>query len=81
VLKYHKHTHGVVMGGANRRAEAERLIKGVRLIHWSNTGNTGQTLVKHWSNTGQTLVKHWSNTGQTLVKHWSNEGAPVVASK
>ena len=30
VLKYHKHTHGVVMGGANRRAEAERLVKGVR---------------------------------------------------
>jgi hypothetical protein len=32
VLKYHKHTHGVVMGGANRRAEAEKLVKGVNTI-------------------------------------------------
>jgi hypothetical protein len=31
-LKYHKHTHGVVMGGANRRAEAEKLVKGVNFI-------------------------------------------------
>ena len=31
-LKYHKHTHGVVMGGANRRAEAEKLVKGVNLL-------------------------------------------------
>lgn len=31
-LKYHKHTHGVVMGGANRRAEADKLIKGVNLL-------------------------------------------------
>jgi ATP-dependent RNA helicase DDX18/HAS1 len=31
-LKYHKHTHGVIMGGANRRAEAERLVKGVNLL-------------------------------------------------
>lgn len=31
-LKFHKHTHGVVMGGANRRAEAEKLIKGVNFV-------------------------------------------------
>ena len=28
-----------------------RLVRLVR--HWSNTGQTSQTLVKHWSNTGQ----------------------------
>ena len=31
-LKYHKHTHGVIMGGANRRAEADKLVKGVNLL-------------------------------------------------
>jgi len=31
-LKYQRHTHGVVMGGANRRAEAEKLEKGVNLL-------------------------------------------------
>ncbi|EKX47176.1 hypothetical protein GUITHDRAFT_157674 [Guillardia theta CCMP2712] len=31
-MKYHNHTHGVVMGGANRRAEAEKLVKGVNLL-------------------------------------------------
>jgi ATP-dependent RNA helicase DDX18/HAS1 len=32
LMKYHSQTHGLVMGGANRRAEAERLIKGVNLL-------------------------------------------------
>ncbi|KAI9293133.1 DEAD-domain-containing protein [Neoconidiobolus thromboides FSU 785] len=32
LLKYHSHTFGIVMGGANRRAEVEKLIKGVNLI-------------------------------------------------
>ena len=32
LMKYHSQTHGVVMGGANRRAEAEKLIKGVNLL-------------------------------------------------
>lgn len=31
-LKHHSQTHGIVMGGANRRMEAERLIKGVNLL-------------------------------------------------
>ena len=31
-LKYHKHTHGIIMGGANRRAEAEKLVKGVNFL-------------------------------------------------
>eukprot|EP00118_Oscarella_pearsei_P001888 m.8803 g.8803 ORF g.8803 m.8803 type:complete len:571 (+) comp20867_c0_seq1:44-1756(+) len=32
LLKYHHQTFGLVMGGANRRAEAERLQKGVNVI-------------------------------------------------
>ena len=28
----HSQTHGLVMGGANRRAEAEKLVKGVNLL-------------------------------------------------
>ncbi|KAI3638732.1 hypothetical protein MIR68_003230 [Amoeboaphelidium protococcarum] len=32
VLKYHSQTFGIVMGGANRRAEADKLAKGVNLL-------------------------------------------------
>ena len=32
VMKHHTQTHGMVMGGANRRTEAERLVKGVNLL-------------------------------------------------
>ncbi|KAI8812086.1 P-loop containing nucleoside triphosphate hydrolase protein [Cladochytrium replicatum] len=32
LFKYHNHTYGIVMGGADRKAEAEKLAKGVNLI-------------------------------------------------
>ena len=32
LMKNHSQTHGLIMGGANRRTEAERLIKGVNMI-------------------------------------------------
>lgn len=32
LMKFHRQTHGIVMGGANRRAEAEKLTKGVNLL-------------------------------------------------
>ncbi|KAJ9074581.1 ATP-dependent RNA helicase [Entomophthora muscae] len=32
LLKFHTHTFGIVMGGANRRAEVEKLVKGVNLL-------------------------------------------------
>ena len=32
LLKYHHHTFGLVMGGANRKAEVDRLQKGVNLL-------------------------------------------------
>jgi ATP-dependent RNA helicase DDX18/HAS1 len=32
LFKYHSQTFGILMGGANRKAEAEKLVKGVSLI-------------------------------------------------
>lgn len=47
-MKYHSHTFGIIMGGANRKTEAEKLSKGVNLLiatpgrlldHLQNTKN------------------------------------------
>jgi superfamily II DNA/RNA helicase len=32
LMDHHSQTFGIVMGGANRKAEADRLVKGVNLI-------------------------------------------------
>lgn len=32
LMRHHTQTHGLVMGGANRRTEAEKLIKGVNIL-------------------------------------------------
>lgn len=32
LLQYHHHSHGIVMGGANRRVEVEKLERGVNLL-------------------------------------------------
>jgi hypothetical protein len=32
LLKYHTQTFGIVMGGANRKAEADKLVKGVNIL-------------------------------------------------
>ena len=32
LLAYHHHSHSVIMGGANRRVEAEKLQRGVNLL-------------------------------------------------
>ena len=32
LIKYHNHTYGIIMGGANRKTEAEKLQKGVNLL-------------------------------------------------
>ena len=48
MLKYHSHTFGIIMGGANRKTEVEKLGKGVNLLiatpgrlldHLQNTKN------------------------------------------
>lgn len=45
-MKHHTQTHGMVMGGANRRTEAERLVKGVNLLV-----STPGRLLDHLQNT------------------------------
>lgn len=32
LMRHHSQTHGIVMGGANRRSEAEKLVKGVDVV-------------------------------------------------
>ncbi|EFJ44723.1 hypothetical protein VOLCADRAFT_76220 [Volvox carteri f. nagariensis] len=46
LFKYHTQTHGIVMGGANRRTEAEKLVKGVNLLV-----STPGRLLDHLQNT------------------------------
>ncbi|KAL4859874.1 ATP-dependent RNA helicase has1 [Chlorella vulgaris] len=46
VMKHHTQTHGLVMGGANRRTEAEKLVKGVNLLV-----STPGRLLDHLQNT------------------------------
>ncbi|KAG2450310.1 hypothetical protein HYH02_004816 [Chlamydomonas schloesseri] len=46
LLKHHTQTHGIVMGGANRRTEAEKLVKGVNLLV-----STPGRLLDHLQNT------------------------------
>eukprot|EP00249_Psilotum_nudum_P018779 c26958_g1_i1 orf=116-2218(+) len=53
LMKHHKQTHGIVIGGANRRAEAERLAKGVNLL----VATPGR-LLDHLQNTKGFLYKN-----------------------
>ncbi|KAH9312246.1 hypothetical protein KI387_027281 [Taxus chinensis] len=53
LMKYHKHTHGLVIGGAARRVEAERLAKGVNLL----VGTPGR-LLDHLQNTKGFIYKN-----------------------
>jgi len=52
LCKYHNFTHGIVMGGTNRRAEVERLQKGVNLL----VGTPGR-LLDHLQNTSGFIYK------------------------
>jgi ATP-dependent RNA helicase DDX18/HAS1 len=58
LLKYHSQTFGIVMGGANRKAEAEKLIKGVNLL----VATPGR-LLDHLQNTKGFIVKNGSDLG------------------
>lgn len=53
LLKYHKQTHGIIMGGANRRTEAEKLVKGVNLL----VATPGR-LLDHLQNTNGFVFKN-----------------------
>ncbi|KAJ3124721.1 ATP-dependent RNA helicase [Nowakowskiella sp. JEL0407] len=53
LLKYHHHTFGIVMGGANRKAEVEKLGKGVNLL----VATPGR-LLDHLQNTKAFIFKN-----------------------
>ncbi|KAG8226825.1 hypothetical protein J437_LFUL007102 [Ladona fulva] len=53
VMKYHHHTYGLIMGGANRKAEADKLEKGINII----VATPGR-LLDHLQNTPNFMVKN-----------------------
>lgn len=53
LMKYHFQTYGIVMGGANRKAEAEKLAKGVNLL----VATPGR-LLDHLQNTNGFVFKN-----------------------
>lgn len=53
LMKHHSQTYGVVIGGANRRAEAEKLSKGVNLLI-----ATPGRLLDHLQNTSSFVFKN-----------------------
>lgn len=53
LLKFHNQTFGIVMGGANRKAEAEKLQKGVNIL----VATPGR-LLDHLQNTKGFVIKN-----------------------
>ncbi|XP_043255867.1 probable ATP-dependent RNA helicase pitchoune isoform X1 [Colletes gigas] len=53
LMKYHFHTYGLLMGGANRQTEAQKLAKGINIIV-----TTPGRLLDHLQNTPDFLYKN-----------------------
>ncbi|XP_050581151.1 probable ATP-dependent RNA helicase pitchoune isoform X1 [Bombus affinis] len=53
LMKYHYHTYGLLMGGANRQTEAQKLAKGINII----VATPGR-LLDHLQNTADFLYKN-----------------------
>ncbi len=53
LCKYHSQSHGILMGGANRKMEAEKLAKGVAIV----VATPGR-LLDHLQNTDEFIVKN-----------------------
>ena len=53
LLKHHFHTYGLIMGGANRQAEAGKLEKGINIL----VATPGR-LLDHLTNTKNFMVKN-----------------------
>jgi len=53
LMKYHKQTYGLIMGGTNRQSEALKLVKGVNIL----VATPGR-LLDHLQNTKQFLYKN-----------------------
>lgn len=53
LMKYHHHTYGLVMGGASRQTEAQKLSKGINILV-----STPGRLLDHLQNTPGFLYKN-----------------------
>ena len=53
LLKHHYHTYGLIMGGANRNSEAQKLAKGINIV----VATPGR-LLDHLQNTKDFLYKN-----------------------
>lgn len=53
LMAYHYHTYGLIMGGANRQTEAQKLAKGINII----VATPGR-LLDHLQNTQDFLYKN-----------------------
>ena len=67
LMATHSQTYGIIMGGANRRAEAEKIAKGVNLIMYSirfvlNSSLNLFRLILSTSATPGRLLDHLQNT-------------------
>jgi superfamily II DNA/RNA helicase len=60
LLRYHSFTHGVVMGGNNRKREVEKLVSGVNLL----VATPGR-LLDHLQNTQ--VCRKWIATIVSLI--------------
>ena len=61
LMKYMSQTHGLIMGGANRRTESERLVKGVNIVI-----ATPGRLLDHMQNT-KGFVYRYASCGLIVV--------------
>ena len=67
LMATHSQTYGIIMGGANRRAEAEKIAKGINLIMYSirlapNSFLSLSQLILSTSATPGRLLDHLQNT-------------------
>ena len=67
LMATHSQTYGIIMGGANRRAEAEKIAKGINLIMYSirfvlNSSLSLFRLMLSTSATPGRLLDHLQNT-------------------
>ncbi|XP_073057097.1 DEAD-box ATP-dependent RNA helicase 27-like [Primulina eburnea] len=76
LLKYHSQTLGLVIGGAARRGEAERIIKGVNLL----VGTPGR-LLDHLQNTKGFISKNLKHLCDNMIENdQSNELKYILRS-
>ena len=72
LMANHSQTYGIIMGGANRRAEAEKITKGINLIMYCPRRPEvlfGPVLILPFSATPGRLLDHLQNTPSFVIKN------------